>query len=105
MIDSKKLKSLVKFKTISVSTQQVVVNNQPIIIDNKHSVLVCPNCDMPIIDFNQEVSINDVVNFCKTNYNNLMLTKHQCPNCQQELDYTFDIIDAEYKELGSEEIE
>ena len=98
MIDNNDMSRLVCVKTVYTNTQQVIVNNQPVVVHTKHTVACCPKCDTILLDFGDIVSMQDAENIIKMNRQQLESNYARCPNCRQKIDYDFYIIDTQIVE-------
>lgn len=72
-------------KNITIPNASYIVNGKPQIMET--TCICCPNCDKPIINFNQRYEFIEVQKYINENYEALSTEIHYCVNCGQKIHF------------------
>lgn len=93
--------AIASLETKEVMSQQVIINGVPQGgVKQKVYFVKCGNCDRVIGQFNPGDPFVAVIDFINTNLSKDIV---YCPTCGSKLWYTANIIDAEIKEVTTDE--
>ena len=104
-METKELSQLIDYETMDLPAQRIIINGQEQTIEQKVTVLKCPNCHEVIMSFEQEIPTVYIRRLVNDNRNYFENTYHYCPHCGQKLRYDSEIIDAEFEVVSSEPVE